>query len=106
MIEYRKTGSDAFELSAHGRITKDEIIGAWARLAADMPHEGKIKLLEIIGPLDGVAPAAIWEDLKRGLPMVGRVSHAAIVADQAWITALTKVGGRLHVRRDPDLSER
>ena len=91
MIDYVMTAPATVELTVGGKITKEEMDRLWARLEADLPKEGKLKILEIIDPLDGIEPMAMWEDLKRGLPMIHRFSHAAVVADQHWTMAITKI---------------
>jgi hypothetical protein len=91
VIDYVMTAPATLELTVGGKITKEEMDRLWARLEADLPKEGKLKILEIIDPLDGIEPMAMWEDLKRGLPMIHRFSHAAVVADQHWITAITNI---------------
>lgn len=89
MIDYVMTGPATLEVTVGGRITREEMELLWDRLEADLPKEGKLKTLEIIDPLDGIDPIAFWEDLKHALPMMHRFSHAAVVADQHWIAAIT-----------------
>lgn len=91
MIDYRKIDSHRFEFTVRGTITKREIEDVWARFGPDMPPDGKIRVLEIIEPIDGITPTAVWEDLRRGWPVMNRVARAAIVADQGWVSALTNV---------------
>jgi len=93
MINYAIGAAGIIELEVSGEITRDEILAVWARIDADLPATGKIKLIEIIGPIEGIELAAMWEDFKHGLPMMARISHAAIVADQRWITAISNVAG-------------
>lgn len=89
MFEYRSDPAGFIEISVAGKITRDEITRAFDRLAAEAAGGRKLKVLERIGDLDGIEPAALWEDIKRGVPMIDKVSHAAVVTDQKWITALT-----------------
>lgn len=91
MIDYRKIDSHHFEFTVKGTITKREIEDVWSRFAPDMPPDGKIKVLEIIEHIDGITPQALWEDLRRGWPVMNRIGRAAIVADQRWVSALTNV---------------
>ena len=89
MLEVIEIALGAVELRVSGHIGKTDIERAWAVLDAAMPAEGKLRILEIVGKLEGIDPAAIWEDLKRGLPKMRRFSHVAIVSDEAWIIHAT-----------------
>lgn len=93
MIDYRMTEDGIMEVRVAGRITKDEIDAVWRKIHADMPAGGRTRILEVIETLDGIEPAAFWEDLKLGLPMLNRVERAAVVSDRGWINVLTKASG-------------
>ena len=93
MIDYRKNEGGILEISVTGRLTKEEIDAVWARMKADMPAGGKVKVLEVIRDFEGMDIDAMWEDLRIGLPMADRVSHIAIVTDRKWIAALTGLAG-------------
>lgn len=95
MIDYQRSTGGIYEVSVSGRLTRGEIDAVWARMKADMPASGKIKVLEIIHDFDGMDFDAMLEDLRVGLPMADRVSHIAIVTDRKWITALTRLAGVL-----------
>ena len=91
MIDYRKLAPDMFEFSVRGSISKADIDGIWSRFEPDVPKQGKVRVLEIIEPVEGMAPSAIWEDFRRGWPFIGRVNRAAIVTDQRWVSAFVNV---------------
>lgn len=91
MIDYRKTEAGIIELRVDGRITKADIDAVFDRLKADMPAAGKLRVLEIVTALDGVSPSALWEDMRRGLPMLDNVEKAAVVTDHGWIEALSHI---------------
>ena len=93
MIDYVMTGPDTIEVTVGGHISKQDIDALWARLDADLPKEGKLKVLEIIDPLNGMDPMAFWDHLHRAFPKIHRFSHAAVVADQNWIAALANFAG-------------
>lgn len=93
MIDYAMTGPDTIEVTVSGHISKQDIDGLWAKLDADLPKEGKLKVLEIIDPLQGMDPMAFWEHLHRAFPKIHRFSRAAVVADQNWIAALANFAG-------------
>jgi hypothetical protein len=93
MIDYRRSENGIFEISVGGRLTKAQIDAVWTRMKADMPADGKVKVLEVIRDFEGMDFDALWEDLRLGLPMAGHVSHVAIVTDRKWIAALTRLSG-------------
>jgi hypothetical protein len=93
VIDYVMTGPDTLEVTVGGHITKAEIDRLWARLDADLPKEGKLKVLEMIDPLQGIEPMALFEHLHHAFPKIHRFSRAAIVADQNWILAVANFAG-------------
>ncbi|MBO9498026.1 MAG: STAS/SEC14 domain-containing protein [Novosphingobium sp.] len=92
MIDYRSPDGGVMEFHVSGKVTKDEIDATWTRLRADLPATGKIRVLEVIDHLEGIEPAAFWEDLRQGLPMFGRIERAAVVSDRRWIEVLSRIG--------------
>ena len=93
MIDYVMTGPDTLEVTVGGHITKGEIEKLWARLDAELPREGKLKVLEIIDQLHGIEPMAFFEHLHRAFPKIHRFSRAAIAADQNWVAAVANFAG-------------
>jgi hypothetical protein len=91
MIDYRRNENGILEISVNGKLTRQEIDAVWTRMKADMPADGKVKVLEVIRDFQGMDLGALWEDLRVGLPMADHVSHVAIVTDQRWISALTRL---------------
>ncbi len=93
MIDYRQGENGILEISVSGRLTREQIDAIWAKMKADMPAAGKVKVLEVIRDFDGMDFDAMWEDLRIGLPMADHVSQVAIVTDRKWIAALTRLAG-------------
>ena len=85
MINYRSTENGIIELFVEGKLTKDEIDATRMSMQGNLPINGQLRLLEIIGDLEDVEPANIWKDLKLGLPIFDSVERAAVVSDQSWI---------------------
>jgi hypothetical protein len=93
MIGYStEPGSPVVEITAEGKITDAELKAAMARLREDLEHNGKTRILEVIRHFTGIEPQALWTDVRLGLPLAGKVSRVAVVADQAWIRAATHLG--------------
>ena len=88
MLIYRsQPDSPIVEIDVEGQVTGEDVSSVYDKLTVDIAHHGTIKVLERIGPLNGIEPAAIWADLKLAPSLLGKISHAAVVADQKWIKA-------------------
>ena len=88
MLTYRsQPNSPIVEIDVEGQVTGKDVSLVYDKIAVDIAHHGKIKVLERIGSLSGVEPAAIWADFKLAPSLLGKISHAAVVADQKWIKA-------------------
>lgn len=88
MLTVKILQPDLIEIRVEGKITETEVERAYKEIENALPPAGKVRLIEYIGPLDGVTPSAMWEDLKEGLPMWDRLSKVAIVADQGWVDTM------------------
>ncbi|HKT54628.1 MAG TPA: STAS/SEC14 domain-containing protein [Caulobacteraceae bacterium] len=94
MITYHtEAGSPVVEIGVAGGVTNTDLEGWLTRLRVDVEENGKSRILEIIEDFSGIEPAAIWTDIKLGIPLARKVDRVAVVADQGWIRALSKVGG-------------
>jgi hypothetical protein len=93
MIRYAtEPGSPVVEITVEGRLTDSDFRGAIDRLQADVEQNGKTRVLERIEHFSGMEPAAIWTDIKLGMPLAQKITRAAVVADAAWIRRLTDIG--------------
>lgn len=77
--------TNIFEISVDGSITRTEFDAAMARLERMIAQHGSIRLIEIIHGLGGIAPSALWEDLRLAPRNLKHLDRVAVVADQAWI---------------------
>lgn len=92
MIAYDNSRPGLVELTVSGTVTKDDITNVCARMERDIEVSGTVKVLENVAGFAGIGPAAIWQDLKLAFPLARKVSHVAVVADQAWIRAAAGFG--------------
>jgi len=93
MIRYStEPGSQVVEIAVEGAVTNAELETSITRLGDDIERAGKTRLIEIIEHFTGIEPAAIWTDLKLGLPLAQKVTRVAVVADVGWIRALSGLG--------------
>jgi hypothetical protein len=92
MIHYEtEAGSPVVEIRVEGRLTEPDLRAAMERLEADVDRNGKTRVLERIEHFTGMEPAALWTDLRLGMPLVRKIERAAVVADAAWIRAVTDI---------------
>jgi hypothetical protein len=92
MVAYDNTLPGIVELTVSGTVTKDDITQTCTRMERDIATAGVLKVLENVTAFERIGPAAIWQDLKLALPLARKISHVAVVADQAWIRAMAGFG--------------
>ncbi|MBV9509790.1 MAG: STAS/SEC14 domain-containing protein [Caulobacteraceae bacterium] len=93
MITYvSEPGSPVVEIKLQGHLTNADLEAAIERLNVDIEQHGKVRVLEIIEHFTGMEPAALWTDVKLGVPLARKIARAAVVADQGWIRAFTGLG--------------
>jgi len=86
MIQYHtEPNSPVVEILVEGKITDHELREAIERMRGDIELNGKTRVLERIEHFTGIEPKALWTDLTLGVPLARKVTHAAVVADAAWI---------------------
>ena len=94
MISYTTLSSRALEAVVEGRITKEDVREAFARLDALMGGAEKIDMLADVRDGVHIELAAIGEEM-RHLSQVGRMlgqmDRVALVADAAWIRAVGRI---------------
>jgi hypothetical protein len=90
MISVRpQANSNIVELEIAGSVTSQEFDDALAALQSAIEQQGRIRLLQIVGDLDmpPVPWNRLWEDIKFSFEHLSDITHAAVVADQRWISA-------------------
>jgi hypothetical protein len=89
MIRYStEPDSSVIELAVEGTITNADLTANIDRLREDLEN-GKSRLIEVISNFTGMEPAAFWTDLTHAPALARKVTRVAVVADQAWIRAMT-----------------
>lgn len=93
MISYAtEPGSPLVEITLEGKLTDFDLRGTIERLQADIEQNGKTRVLERIEHFSGMEPAALWTDIRLGMPLAQKITRAAVVADALWIRSLTDIG--------------
>jgi hypothetical protein len=83
------TRKDLLALRLEGDIMKDDLTKLRPMLELTLKEDDAKAYVEI-GELDKITPNAVVQDLKN-IPYYNQFSRVAIVADQMWVQALTKV---------------
>lgn len=91
------TAPGVLELTVEGRVTEADMEVAMVALEKRAAQGHKLKVLEDIVSLNGMTPAALWQDLRRGLPLMDDISHVAVVTDEEWIRSVTDMAKVLPV---------
>lgn len=89
---HTEAGSPVVEIGVAGDVTNYDLEGWLNHLRVDLEENGKSRILEIIEQFSSIEPAAIWTDIKLGIPLANKVDRVAVVADQGWIRAISKLG--------------
>jgi hypothetical protein len=94
MIQYHTDpDSPVVEISVEGKVTDHDLREAIALMRDDLEQRGKTRVLERIEHFTGIEPKALWTDLTVATPLARKITHAAVVADAAWIR------GAMHLAR-------
>jgi hypothetical protein len=93
MIRYStEPGSPVVEIRVEGTITNRDLEEAVGRIHAEFDQNGKTRVLEIIQHFTGMELAALWTDIRLGVPLAQKIDRVAVVADQRWIRQLAEIG--------------
>ena len=85
-------GSPVVEIVVEGSITNKDLEGAINELHSEFDQNGKTRVLEIIQHFTGMELAALWTDIRLGIPLAQKIERVAVVADQTWIRQFAALG--------------
>jgi hypothetical protein len=93
MIQYStQPGSPVVEITVEGTLTNKDLEEAINGLHSRFDQDGKTRVIEIIRHFTGMELAALWTDIRLGVPLARKVDRVAVVADQKWIRQLAELG--------------
>lgn len=93
MIHYStQPGSPVVEITVEGSLTNKDLEEAINRLQSEFDQNGKTRVIEVIRRFTGMELAALWTDVRLGVPLAKKIARVAVVADQAWIRQLAELG--------------
>lgn len=88
------TPDDVLAVSLSDRITGDELDRIMDRLDAIMAHHDKVHVFVQTHSIDGIELKGLGAYMTRAMPLLGKLNRfgrVAVVADQAWIRAATRL---------------
>ncbi|QIK96277.1 STAS/SEC14 domain-containing protein [Sphingomonas sp. HDW15A] len=105
MHEIIQSPSDVVAVKISGKITLDDLKAIMDRLDEVMAEHEKVHVFAETQGIEGVELSALPEHMRRAFPLfsqLNRFGRVAVVADQAWIRA----GTRLESAMLPNISYR
>jgi hypothetical protein len=67
-----------------GAVTEQDVERMQADLRAAIEDHGRIRLLVTLDDLEGIEPAAVWQDLKMTDEYVRHLDRMAVVGSERW----------------------
>jgi hypothetical protein len=98
MITWTTLSPRTLEAVVEGRITKEDVRAAFARLDALMDSPAKLDMLADVRGDVSLDLAAIGEEMRHLSEvgrMLGRMDRVALIADPAWVRAAGRIEAHL-----------
>jgi hypothetical protein len=98
MITYTSLSPRALEAVVEGRVTKEDVREAFARMDGLMTHSDKVDMLADVRGDVHIELAAIGEEMRhlsQVWRMIGQMDRVALIADQAWIRTIGTIESHL-----------
>jgi hypothetical protein len=98
MIELIDSGDDVIALRVSDKITGTDLDAIMDRLDAVMAAHDKVHVFVETRSIDGIELSGLPGYMKRAMPLFGkldRFGRVAVVADQAWVRAGTRLESAL-----------
>jgi len=98
MLDMIDSADDVIALKVSDRISGSELDAIMDRLDGAMARHDKVHVFVETQAIDSIEIAGLGAYMKRALPLFGkldRFGRVAVVADQGWIRAATKIESAL-----------
>lgn len=98
MLKFIDRPPGVMALTMSGKITGNDLTAIMDRLDEVMATEGKVHLFVETQSISGIEISSMPEYLSRAMPLFGKLSRfgrIAVVADQSWIRAGTRLESAL-----------
>ena len=76
----------------NGKIKSEDYQIINRQLEQAVRQSGKVKFYLEFSHLEGITPAALWEDTKSGLKHAGDIDKVALLGSKDWVENLTEAG--------------
>jgi hypothetical protein len=74
----------------HGEVTEQDVERIQADIRSAIEDHGRIRLLVTLDDLQGVEPAAVWQDLKMTDEYARHLDRMAVVGSERWQEWVTR----------------
>lgn len=94
MLDFIDSADDVIAVRVADRISGDELTTIMDRLDGAMARHDKVHIFVETRSIDGIEIAGLGAYMARAMPLIGkldRFGRVAVVADQAWIRAVTRI---------------
>lgn len=94
MHELLESADDVIACKVEGKITGADLDALMDRLNAVLSRHDKIHVFVETAGIDGIELSGLPSYMARAMPLFGKLGHfgrVAVVADQAWIRAGTRI---------------
>ena len=94
MYEMIESADDVLAVRIQGKITGEDLFEIMNRLEVMMAANRRVHVYAETVGIDGIEIAGLASHIARATPLLGKLSHfgrVAVVADQLWIRALTRI---------------
>lgn len=94
MHQFIDSADDVVAVTVSDRITSTDLDMLMDRLEACLERHGRVHVFVETRSIDGIDVAGLGAYFARAMPLLGRLGQfgrVAVVADQAWVRAATRV---------------
>ncbi len=98
MHEFIPTADDVIALVVSDAVASADLEALMDRLEARLARHGQVHVFVETRAIDGIALSGLGAHLARAMPLLGqlrRFGRVAVVSDQAWVRAATRVESAL-----------
>ena len=98
MHEFLPTADDVIALIVRDEVASTDLEAIMDRLEARLERHGQVHMYIETRAIDGIALAGLGAHIARAMPLLGELKkfgRVAVVADQAWVRAGTRIESAL-----------
>jgi len=98
MHEFIQTADDVIALTIRDEVGSADLEAVMERLESRLERHGQVHVFVETRAIDGVALSGLGSHIARAMPLLGQLKkfgRVAVVADQAWVRAGTRMESAL-----------